>query len=108
MDPRLWQLVNLTPGELYVQNVKISHIESTLTLECRAFHNTYPKGKAINITFKNCRDIRWQAVDPHAGEEAAQALGVYLGEQQHGKPAVVYTGATEMSVLYNEIMISAN
>lgn len=106
MDPRLWQTVNLTPGELYVQNVKISHVESTLTLECKAFHDTYPKGKNIYITFKNCRDIRWQAVDPHAGEEAMQALGIFLGEHCHGKPAVVYTGATELSVLYNEVRIS--
>jgi hypothetical protein len=105
MDPRLWKLLDLSPGALYIQNVHLSHNESTLTLDCRAISDAYPKGRAFQIMFKNCRDVRWQAVDPHANESMPQALGLYLGEEEHHKPAVVYTGSTEMTVLYNELVI---
>ncbi len=107
MDPRLWELLNLPPGSVYIEHVYLSHVGSTLTLNCKAFGEAYPKGKPFQIQFRNCRDIRWEAVDPNAGEEAAEALGVYLGEHAHHKPAVVYTGATEMTVLYNEINVRA-
>ena len=108
MDPRLWRLLNTEPGELYILDVHVLHAGSTLEIECEAKNSVYPNGKIYRITFKNCRDIHWQAMNPDNDNEVAQALGIYLGEQQHNKPAVVYTGETEMSVLYSEIMVQAS
>lgn len=103
MDPRLWQLVDLPPGDLYVRHVQLDHETGTLALECEVFYPDYGDSQTFQLRFKKCRGIRWEAMDTDAGEAAAHALGIYLGEQSHTKPAVVYTGANEMSVLYQEV-----
>lgn len=104
MDPRLWEWLNMPPGELFIRRIALSHKNSTLTLECEAISEKTAKRRAFHLQFVNCRDIRWQALDVHDGE-SVKALGVYLGEGSHGKPAVLYTGLAEMSVLYSEIHI---
>jgi hypothetical protein len=106
MDPRLWQILNTVPGELYIREISLSHQGKSLILDCETFNETHPNGRRFRLTFSRCRDVHWQASNPHPeGDEVAQALGVYLGEELHMKPAVVYTGGTEMSVLYDEIRI---
>lgn len=107
MDPRLWQLLNLSPGDFYIRNVQLNNGGSTLAIDCTIVNETHPKGKDARLHFMNCRDIRCQVLDPTFREEVVQALGVYLGEQSHTKPAVLYTGITEMSVLYDEIAVFA-
>lgn len=105
MDPRLWQWLNSPPGELFIRSIALSHTSSTLTLECEAYSDVYPGGKTFRLRFMNCRDIRWQAMDTHPEGERIQALGMYLGEHSHHRPAVMYTGAVEMSVLYSKVQI---
>lgn len=107
MDPRLWQLLNTAPGELFIRRMWLSHNNNTLTLECEAVNDVYPNGMTFELQFKNCRDIRWQSMSAASIQEHLQALGFYLGEQAHHKPAVVYTGESEMSVLYQELDIKA-
>jgi hypothetical protein len=106
MDPRLWELLNTPPGTLYINNISLSQQGKSVIIDCETFNDAYPNGKCFRLRFSHCRDLHWQASDPMRPDDAAaEALGVYLGEQLHGKPAVVYTGGTEMSVLYNSIEI---
>lgn len=105
MDPRLWQQLNMSPGELFIRHISLSHKDSTLTLECEAVSNSAAKRRQFRLEFVNCRDIRWQSLDAHS-DEMVKALGLYLGEESHRKPAVVYTGAVEMSVLYRSVRIN--
>jgi hypothetical protein len=105
MDPRLWQLLEMPPADLYIRRVWLSHEGSTLTLECEAVCKDYPDGRVFQIAFQHCRDIHWQSVGPVNGNVTPQALGMYLGERDHNKPAVVYTGDTEMTVLYHDVMV---
>ncbi len=103
MDPRLWQLLNVPPGSVYVNNMNLCPKNSTLTVDCRALSDTYPKGKSFEIQFSHCRDVRWQAVNPGGSDEVVEALGLFLGEEGYNKPAVVYTGGIEVSVYYGDV-----
>jgi hypothetical protein len=106
MDPRLWQILDTPPGDLYIRHISLSDHGKSVMVDCEAFNVAYPNGKKFRLTFAHCRDVHWQASDPMAHRDGQmQALGVYLGEERHSKAAVVYTGDTEMSVLYNEIHI---
>ncbi len=108
MDPRLWELLKAEPGVLYIREAKFVPKGSQLSLDCEYINNTHPRGRSFELTFKHCRDIRWQVMDPTTNAEAVEALGLYLGEQSHTKPAVVYTGVTEVMVLYSELSINAD
>ncbi|MEL7235463.1 MAG: hypothetical protein AAGK74_13260, partial [Chloroflexota bacterium] len=103
MDPRLWELLRLPPGALYIQNVRLCHEGSTVIVDCTAITDENPRGQNFQINFKNCRNVQWEAMDPYNTEANVQAFGVFLGEQSHNKPAIIYTGMTEMSVLYDSV-----
>jgi len=105
MDPRLWELLSLPPGSVYIRDVRLCHTNSTVIVDCDAVTDADPNGTSFQLTFKNCRDVHWEAVDPYSKDELVQAFGVYLGEEAHNKPAVIYTGITEMTVLYDEVQV---
>ncbi|MEM6283382.1 MAG: hypothetical protein AAF787_14400 [Chloroflexota bacterium] len=106
MDPRLWELLRLPPGTLYIHNVHLQHSESTVIVDCQAITDDTPRGKTFQINFKNCRNVQWEAIDPYSTDKNVQAYGVFLGEQSHSKAAIIYTGLTEMSVLYDSVNVS--
>jgi hypothetical protein len=106
MDPRLWEMLNSPPGELFIRRISLLCEGQSLEVECETFNDSHPHGKKFRMVFSNCRDIRWESSDPYMQKPEVQAFGMYLGEELHGKPAVVYTGGTEMSVLYDEVYIA--
>lgn len=105
MDPRLWQLLNLPTGSVYIHNIQLSHKNSTVILDCYAQTEMAQKDKPFKLIFTHCRDVQWQAVDPNSGSDIVQAVALYLGEKMGNKPAVVYTGSTEMSIIYDDVIV---
>ena len=58
------------------------------------------------LAFKDYRDIRWTVHDEEeVGELEAEFFGIYLGEPEHQKPAVITTDIFEISILYGSFSI---
>ncbi len=57
--------------------------------------------QAYTLFFKNCREIRWQVHDPDGlMDNEADLLGVSIGKDKFGEPAIITTDSFEVSVLY--------
>jgi len=106
MDPRLWELVGLYDADVYIQATTLHEGGSTVMVACHAVNDTFPNGKAFTIIFRECKELQCQVLNPNSKADLVQALGMYLGEANYAKPAVVYTGSAEMHVKYNNVEIA--
>ncbi|MFZ4814380.1 MAG: hypothetical protein ACOYL5_07585 [Phototrophicaceae bacterium] len=101
MDPRLWALLNTAAGEVFLRRIWLDCAANVLVLECNLTANGHQN--SFRLRFTDCRDLHWQANMPDTSGGDLPALGLFLGQARHHRAAVIYTGGTEMSVLYGQL-----
>lgn len=99
-----YNLLGLGKLTSLVTNVNVSLWGAEVLLEC-----VYdPTGNRLpyKLTFRDCREIRWDVHDPEAVSDLeADLIGISLGEDAHQKPAVIHTDIFEISVLYGSFSL---
>ncbi len=98
-----YKLLGLGGFTSLITNVKVSSWGNEVSIEC--VYNPEERLPYV-LAFKDCRDIGWTVHDEEeVGELEAEFFGIYLGEPEHRKPAVITTDIFEISILYGSFSI---
>jgi hypothetical protein len=63
----------------------------------------FPEKNVYSIQFKGCKNITWDMLEPdeeNLQDDIADPKGFDLGEENYKKPAILYCGFFELSILY--------
>jgi hypothetical protein len=74
------------------------------------FHALYDPDNphtTLRLIFKDCTRITWDTYGSEIDERDVQTdvIGMDIGEDQHGKPAIVHTDLFEMFIAYGELVL---
>lgn len=98
----IYDLVDLPPGNLVVEDIQLQAWGSELIVRCR--HN---RQQPLTLAFHGCRGLEWHVVRlPEREGETAQLITHDLGAGQHQRTARLATTLAEIIVTYDELEIA--
>lgn len=98
----LYDLVDLKPGNLVVQDIDLQDWGSVLVV--RVLHN---QQQPVTLTFNGCRGIEWHVIrSPAKSGETVQLIKHDLGRGQHQRTARLVTTVAEVIITYDELAIT--
>jgi hypothetical protein len=97
-------LVNLQEFTSLITNIKLSAFGSNLELEC--IYDPQGIKLSYQLLFQDCNEIQLSIHSPeNIADLEADVIDFQLGQEQHQKPAIIYTDIFELLISYGNVQI---
>lgn len=93
-----YQKLGVGKSTSIIQSLEVSRWGTKVVLYC--LYDPRER-KPYKLSFKNCKHVRLDVIDGSPPLEPT-LIGISLGDDAYGNPAIVTTTAFEISVLYQE------
>ncbi|HML24548.1 MAG TPA: hypothetical protein PKD09_23045 [Aggregatilinea sp.] len=102
---QIYRLMGVPPAGIFITGVQILLWGRKVVLTC-LYDPEAPR--RFRVTFEACAGIRWDAFEDEIDERDVEAdvIGFLVGENDHGRPAIITTDLFELSVSYGTMIIS--
>jgi hypothetical protein len=99
-----YHLLELGPAASTIVGLELSELGHKVMI--RGLYDPHLR-KPFEMVFTKCREVHLQCFsgDPRPTLET-QLIGIFLGQKGHRSPAVITTSAFELSILYDEFLLT--
>lgn len=91
----IYDMLGVEPGQITITAVEVASWGAELIVNCK-----YEGGRPFQLLFDDCQSIQWDMHSSPGEQDAAEVMGLFLGEADHKEAGIIYTDLFEIAVRY--------